>query len=325
MGKCAKKTRIGFIKAAGNSGTYTIKMLELNRMKTLNINTGTMDMVSEISRLGKSINGIVYHPYPIMVEYTNPMDMVNTSSAKNPFYSLLCALKVIYHGKNTAPLDWCKYQDADIADYGYRMRGGSIDRFNDTILELAKKSQPTISDIPMSKVSDIIEVPNLGISFRYIDDRLSLTVFNTKCNILRNENPVIFGTLLQLVANKTGIPIGSLYIAYNNIYAEEEQLRDFIGFDAYCGNHTPVRELQANEFICDCNTLFSRRLWLTEIKSDKLFKSQFFKNLVVPILNAAVEFRKKNFEGAVNHAAKIPAYDWKYAVITYIEDTLKNE
>lgn len=312
-----------------------------------------------------SRNGVVLeYPGMFYTTYLNPCERVLFDPARNahPYFHFFEALWILA-GRDD--VQWISFFLKNIAQYsddgrvfrgayGKRMRNHfDHDQLPWLISHLKKdplsrRAVITLFDSNYDHV-DGQDIPcNLACDFLIREGALHLTVFNRSNDVLwgaYGANVVQFSTLLELVSNAVGVPVGTYTQVSNSfhVYTDTDAWKNVQGMSI-----APVDPYECatyyNEVWCDPITTFplphgyanwerdlNRFMVIPQqgyIKHDGYFETSFFNRVVVPLYNSFVAYRGHDTNVALAYAAQCRAPDWRMAVEQWLirraENAAKN-
>ncbi len=167
---------------------------------------------------------------------------------------------------------------------------------------------------------------------------LDLTVYNRSNDIIwgaYGANIVQFSTLLEYVSARTGIPMGTYTQVSNSYHVYTEglggKLYNNLRTDyntsttddpyLYVENRVWMNEYQMEEFDGDLKYLFAMYdgNGLEVVSGLNYWKSDYFKDLVIPMLRVFVEHKTNGPVEALSISHEIKADDWRRAAQDWLE------
>ena len=314
------------------------------------------------SRAGETIEV----PETVATVYKYPKNHVLISKVRdaNPFFHLMESMWILAGRQDTKFL--CEFNSQMInysddgktfnAPYGFRLRNstdsGNCDEDQlETIIDILKKdpnSRQAIGQIwdpaDLSNFETKDKACNMQVVFRirkngtpFDKGVLDLTVYNRSNDIIwgaYGANIVQFSTLLEYVAARVGISMGTYTQVSNSYHVYTEGLGGKLynnlrtGYDCktidnpylYVDNKVWMNEYQMEEFDSDLNYLFEvyDESGIDEILTYD-FMSDYFKDLVVPMLKVFREHKLNGPVEAMSIAHEIKADDWRRAARDWLE------
>lgn len=190
-------------------------------------------------------------------------------------------------------------------------------------------------------VAGSADVPcNTHAYFDTIDGRLNMTVCCRSNDIIwgaYGANAVHFSFLLEFMAAATGIPMGvyrqfsNNFHLYTNVLPVEQIMplaRNADASDKYMMRETPnslrkvfvAPELRKVPLLqTDLDTFERDLLKFMSDEDEDEFSEPFFERVAVPMWDAHSEYRSKRYDGAIDHASRIAADDWRVACVDWLQ------
>lgn len=244
------------------------------------------------------------------------------------------------------------------APYGYRLRkqvSGHIgDQLKD-VIDILKKdpmSRQAVAQIwdPNDlRKQTLDKACNMQCVFRVRNDKLTLTVYNRSNDILwgtYGANAVQFSMILEYVAAHLGLEMGTYTQVSNSYHVYTtgpggelwEKLKQ--EYNAYYNPYDLVEKMSlivnedSDEFDHDLNLLFgvydysfaedkSGRSGLKAIVATKAWKTNYFRMLVVPMLQVFIKHKEQGAEAAIGYLGAVWADDWSTACRDWLTKRIK--
>lgn len=199
----------------------------------------------------------------------------------------------------------------------------------------------------LQAIAGSADVPcNTHAYFDTIDGKLNMTVCCRSNDIIwgaYGANAVHFSFLLEYISAMTGIPIGvyqqfsNNFHLYTNIVPREQIMplaREVAETDRYLmrdGSHINLiprsPDLRRVPLIAPGDTCWDADLeqfmsdpdMLSSVHPEQLFTCPFFATVALPMYHAYMEFKQKDYDGALQYAETIRAEDWRIACIEWLQ------
>lgn len=306
-----------------------------------------------------SRNGMTLEvPGPVATVYKNPSQRVLISSARdaNPFFHLMESLWILAGRSDVKFLTEFNKRMADFSDdgikfnapYGYRLRNHfsdsgnyPLDQIEETIniLKRDPSSRQAVCQIWDTKDVDRTtkdKACNMSIVFRIRNNKLDMIVYNRSNDMVwgaYGANVVQFSMIQEYVAAHIGIEAGTYTQVSNSfhVYTEgpggEVFRRLLEGFDSSVNPYQPgdcivkMKPSDMSAFDYDLNLFFNiyDMYGLAEIGETVCWKSDYFKDLVLPMLCSYLIHKNHGPVEAMRYSQFILADDWEMAVNGWLE------
>lgn len=302
---------------------------------------------------------------PVSTVYSYPENMVLISKVRdaNPFFHLMESIWILAGRSDVKFLTdfnprMIDYSDNGInfnAPYGWRLRN-STDSGNcdeDQIEEIIKilKEDPNSrqavgqiwdpADLTNYETKD--KACNMQVVFRVRGGKLCLTVYNRSNDIIwgaYGANIVQFSMLLQYVAARVGIPMGTYTQVSNSYHVYTEGPGGLLYNKLVAGYHDHtendpnlfvekqvlMKSSQMKEFDDDLDKFFFiyDTLDLHELGRGNNFSSSYFNDLVLPMLTVFSNHKLHGPKKAKELCHAIKADDWRRAAQDWLDVRIEN-
>ena len=296
---------------------------------------------------------------PVATVYENPRNRVMISKVRdaNPFFHFMESMWVLAGCGDVAFLTEFNKRMADYSDdgkvfnapYGQRLMSGfGIDQIESIINTLirdpnSRQAVGQIWDVADLERATKDKACNMQVVFRMRSGRLDLTVYNRSNDVIwgaYGANVVQFSTLLEYVAAKVGVPMGT-YTQVSNSY---HIYLDGPGGDLYnklltgypdINNCNDVTLSQFNQVTMSAEDMpaFERDLsvffsvydshGLTVLGDTVCWESAYFNKLVMPMLCTFIIHKAHGASEALHYVNAIKSSDWYIACFHWLENRIK--
>ena len=328
-----------------------------------NVNHALSQGIQEICKRGQLLDSragkTLEIPYPVATVYHNPQERVLLSKVRdaNPFFHFMESMWILAGRQDVKFLNEFNKRMGDYSDdgksfnapYGYRLRHGVKMRHDQLgiVIDILKKdpnSRQAVAqiwdEVDLNKTTKD-KACNMSIIFRIRNGRLDITVCNRSNDMVwgaYGANAVQFSMIQEYVAAHIGIPVGTYTQVSNSFHVYTTgaggALWDKLTMN-YEHNNEPYRNVndlvlmrtsQMDDFEHDLQLFFMTydEFGLNEIGEMNCWKSDYFKDLVLPMLCIYLTHKRFGPEEAINHIHCIKADDWMMACRDWLEIRLDN-
>lgn len=321
----------------------------VNQLYTEGVRALMLDGVLEQSRAGE----VLVMPYPVMSIYTDPCERVlfDPERDANPFFHLFESLWMLAGRNDASILDhYIKNFSTRFAEagdyvhgaYGFRWRNlFHVDQLN-TIVDKLKSNphdrQAVLqmwdsgdSNDLMAKVKD--RPCNTHCYFRIRDGFLDMTIMCRSNDIIwgaYGANAVHFSMLLEYMAGRIGINVGTMYQFSNNFHAYNDILNK-IGMPnshnevynhllkpAPIGDQWDVWDSDLSKFMTWHDYLWGLPEDCDELDTPDNIRNEWFHTVAGPMTQVKWLWNAGRRDDALNHVLHIEATDWRAAANMWI-------
>lgn len=317
------------------------------------VNANFHESISQIRRIGEKQNSrageVMVAPYPVVTitHFPRARVLLCPERDSNPFFHLYEALWMLSGSRDANLLDHfvktfsSRFSNEDGIQhgaYGYRWRiHFDIDQLEETIQRLARDPLDRRVVISMwdphaDYNGDNVtlgaqrDVPcNTQMYVRIVNNKLTLTVCCRSNDIIwgaMGSNIVHFSVVQEWLAARLGCELGPLYQLSNNWHAYVDVLdkqrqsqsfadADFMEKAPLCSSDDAVL------FQFDCEDL------VAGADTEAQFRTTWFKNTLVPMLQAHSYFKEGDLQQARLRAMQVQSADWSRAAKEWIERRMK--
>lgn len=302
--------------------------------------------ITRPSRVGE----VWEHPEPVATVYRKPLERVLFDAKRdaNPFFGLFESLWMLAGRNDIAWLLQFNKRMAEFSDdgviqhgaYGYRWRNHfDLDQL-DHIVEMLKRNHDErravlqmwdpILDLNQPKLKD---VPcNTNAYFKIRSGCLCMVVCCRSNDIIwgcYGANAVHFSVLLEYMAARIGVPVGTYTQISDSWHAYTERWEKYVVKsdprlpDPYGASSTPGVSVGPYPLMTDSST-FDMELnrWIASTEMPLLdelkFSNPFFPQVAQPLFMAWQNIKNKNYENAMLLLQSCRAQDWKRAAEQWV-------
>ncbi len=310
--------------------------------------------VKQSSRAGD----VWVYPTPVTTVYQKPLERVLCFPERdaNPFFHFMEALWML-SGRND--VEWIsrynqsmrKYSDDGITfrgAYGHRWRQAFEEDQLPTLIDLLKTNPDTrravlqMWDCSKDLWADeavTVDVPcNISAFFRIRNNKLDMTITNRSNDIIwgtYGANVVHFSFLLEYMAAKIGIPVGTYTQISNDFHAYADVLEKYKGLAIHAPD--PMRTVSRCWYtqgkVAPYPLMEDPKIWDSELSRFMLeprqsFREPFFEFVAKPLAEAHYHWRNKQdparFAKAQTALAACVATDWYFAAKEWLKRREQN-
>ena len=286
-------------------------------------------------------------PGPVCIQYLHPKEHVLLSPVRdaNPFFHLIEAMWMLAGRQDGVFLDsyikdFSKRfgNNGIIMDsYGWRWRHAlRMDQLDEIVAQLRKDPTTRQAVLQMwgAGVQELMSASakpcNLICTFRILDGKLDMTVFNRSNDLIWGccgANAVHFPIMQEYMAARIGVEVGryhqistNLHLYQAHINMMEKRFKDPISFshslkDTYTYGSTQPLVTVPLQFDNDLQNIMSsiEQLHTDGETSFGRIQNGFLREVVVPMALAHHYYKKKNQQGAYEAIETVIAEDWRTA------------
>lgn len=299
---------------------------------------------------------------PVSTVYERPWErvLINKVRDANPFFHLMEALWVL-NGRNDVKF-LCEFNERMIdysdngkilnAAYGHRLRN-STDRLDcgedqlEKIIDILYKdpnSRQAVAQIwdpaDLSKHT-MDKACNMSIVFRIRKNKLCMTVYNRSNDMIwgaYGANAVQFSMIQEYVAARLDISMGTYTQVSNcyHVYTEgaggevwdriKDQSVTCENVYLKCDKLVTINNYNVDRFNYDLHQFFNAYdlFGLEELGEIRSWKSNYFKELIMPVLCIYLIHKQHGPEQALKYVHTILADDWRLACTDWLTTRLEN-
>lgn len=290
--------------------------------------------------------------------------LLNRTRDANPFFHLMESIWMLAGREDVRFLsefnsNISNYSDGGIrfnGAYGYRLRSFWQDQLKSVITMLKENPDSRQAVCQIWDQSDLNKRTkdkpcNLTLVFRIrTNGKLDMIVYNRSNDMIwgaYGANAVHFSIIQEYVAASLNIPMGTYTQVSNSfhVYTGEglsgKKWNELVcyhsdnfhdGYASFVQNTEHIRYDQIHHFNNDVKklfTLYNNVSKLSEIHIRFLidgneWESDYFKNLIVPMLSVYVAYKRDDLGEALNICKNITADDWRIACITWLTIRIEN-
>lgn len=275
---------------------------------------------------------------PVLVEHTTPYRRVLFDPARNanPFFHYMEAIWMMSGSQDVKFPAKFAQNIAKYSDDGHKLHGAYGHRWKyhfdndqiqgviDMLMTDVRTRRAVIGmwDPSIDLCSPTKDLPcNTHIYFRFIDDRLTMTVCNRSndlCWGMLGSNIVHFSILQEYIANACGLRVGSLYQFTNNLHVYEGWTEP----DKYTYHESMWYMQQPNLKRHEFSPATLHSLEALEFVEDELGRDRYrfpiIRDNCLPMLWAWEAYKEDNIDLALHHAGQIFDQDWKVACTEWL-------
>jgi len=296
---------------------------------------------------------------PVTTVYNKPWNKVLISKTRdaNPFFHLMESLWILYGREDVKFLTEFNKRMGDYSDdglvfnapYGHRLRDSfGIDQIR-SIIDILKEDPNSrqavgqIWDVSDLRKGTKDKACNMQTVFRIRNGKLDLTVYNRSNDVIwgaYGANAVQFSTLLEYVAAKVGVPMGTytqvsnsyhVYTdgpggeVYNRLINNQESIAHTVVYDQPNSTQILMTSGDMELFDRDLNSFFYvyDSYGLAELGECTHWQSDYFKCLVMPMLCTFLIHKANGPEHALQYVNAIKSDDWRMACRHWLENRVK--
>ena len=301
-------------------------------------------------------------PSPVATTYQRPWErvLINKERDANPFFHLMESLWILAARHDTGFLCEFNKRMVDYSDngatfnapYGYRLRRwmGIYPTEEDqlsSVINILKKDPNSrqavcqiwdVNDLNNKTTKD--KACNMSIVFRIRNGRLCMVVYNRSNDMIwgaYGANSVQFSMIQEYVAASIGVPMGEYTQVTNSYHVYTEgvggevwnRIKDqsVTCENVYVGlpDLVSMRHEQMPEFEHDLKQFFSiyDQYGLTEVGEIIYWESDYFRDLILPVLCVFLIHKKHGANEALNQVFKIKSDDWAKGCYQWLEARVK--
>lgn len=314
------------------------------------------DMAEEsTSRAGDVVT--LDKPNTTVYQYPYQRVLISQSRDANPFFHLMESIWMLA-GRNDVSFlnefnkNMINYSDDGVifnAPYGYRLRkevcGVAQDQIQNVvnILKQSPDSRQAVCQIwdpeDQTKITKD-KACNMSLVFRIRNGALDMTCYNRSNDMVwgaYGANAVHLSMFQEYVAAKLTIPMGTYTQVSNDFHVytsgpggkvwDNINKEDDIDPNVYINfkNLVLMNPEQMGHFDHDINQFFNiyNMFGLKEIADNMYWESQYFRELVLPMLSVWLVHKSSGAEKALQFTNRIVADDWKLACDMWLQARVK--
>lgn len=308
--------------------------------------------------LGSRVGDTMEVPFPVSTVYHHPQQRVLISKARdaNPFFHLMEALWILAGREDVKFLIEFNKRMVDYSDdgltfnapYGFRLRNGvnSVSDQLDKVIAVLNDDPYTRQavcqiwdDVDLGKMTKD-KACNMSIVFRVRDSKLCMTVYNRSNDMIwgaYGANAVQFSMIQEYVAAHLGMEMGTYtqvsnsYHVYTSGVAGDLWFKLSKEYDITAAPYDQVDQMvmmhhdDMKMFDQDLRLFFSiyDDYNIDEILNCDSWKSEYFNDLVIPMLGVYREHKIYGPNNALDLTRFIKADDWCMAAEDWLEKRVK--
>lgn len=307
--------------------------------------------------IGSRVGATIEVPCPVTTVYQRPWERVLISKVRdaNPFFHMMEAIWILAGRNDVKFLAEFNKRIGDYSDdgeffnaaYGFRLRnsidtdGRDQDQLEAVIGMLRADPNTRQAVCQIWHATDLThdtkdKACNMSIVFRIRRGNLCMTVYNRSNDMIwgaYGANVVQFSMIQEYVAAHLGLPMGPYTQVSNSfhVYTEGDggkvwnRLKD--NFEEYgypCGL-TLMCQADIKDIEYDIKLLFKNYdlYGFEELGEICCWRSNYFDNLIAPMLSIYLVYKKHGPEKASQHTEVIRASDWRTACEDWLENRIK--
>lgn len=311
-----------------------------------------LDLIRAEGRLEQSRNGPVLRvPRPVTTIYLNPAQRVLTDAMRdaNPFFHLMEALWILAGRDDVAFLTVFNRRMAEYSDngetfhaaYGQRLRYHfGMDQLNGAVEELRR--DPASRRVVLSIWDPLVDLGAISkdipcndtLKLEIVNGALDLIVFNRSNDMIwgaYGANVVQFSMLLEYLAGRIGVPMGTYTQISSNFHVYMEVWQKYAGYTpprhglySLLGITPAPLVTDPEGFDADLGNFFG---WWDAAQDQgtiiqewppATFRNTFFSHVAVPMLRAWYLRKEGRKDEAYRTAGKVAGDDWRMAAIAWM-------
>lgn len=302
-----------------------------------------MQKMEDIGVLQESRNGPVYVlEDPVVTTFQRPNERVlfNEVRDANPFFHFMESLWMLGGRDDVEFVHFFNNNIVQYSDDGKKFHGAYGHRWRkhfayDQLTHIieAFRKDPTDRRQVLSMWDGYIDpnkalkggkdVPcNLMVLFKVVSERLDMTVFNRSNDIIwgaYGANCVHMSFLQEYMATMIGRKVGGYHQISNNFHAYvnifEEKIKGLqpAPYDPYQRNEVFPEPLMDDPRTFDADLVSFLKQGFSSERGIPVYSNKFFSGTAQPLLEAWIQWKKKNKEQSMREIQKVTATDWRRA------------